>query len=129
MPNGPHRITGLPFEEELFSSEHSVKDADIQVRLLFCILNNRLIQANNFQNVFFYIFIKKIKQKSYITQINGLITSTGMTNFAHFYEDRPKLKIPFEIQTSLHPPYIQFKKCMKYILLFSSITPKNYIVI
>ena len=31
MPNGPHRITGLPFEEELFSSEHSVKDADIQV--------------------------------------------------------------------------------------------------
>ena len=35
MPNGPHRITGLPFEEELYSSEHSVKDADIQVRLLF----------------------------------------------------------------------------------------------
>ena len=31
MPNGPHRITGLPFEEELYSSEHSVKDADIQV--------------------------------------------------------------------------------------------------
>merc|ERR1712038_38037 len=30
MPNGPHRITGLPVEEELFSSEHSVKDADIQ---------------------------------------------------------------------------------------------------
>merc|ERR1712045_974446 len=30
MPNGPHRITGLPFEEELYSSEHSVKDADIQ---------------------------------------------------------------------------------------------------
>ena len=31
MPNGPHKITGLPFEEELYSSEHSVKDADIQV--------------------------------------------------------------------------------------------------
>jgi len=30
MPNGPHKITGLPFEEELYSSEHSVKDADIQ---------------------------------------------------------------------------------------------------
>merc|ERR1712170_252978 len=30
MPNGPHKITGLPFEEQLFSSEHSVKDADIQ---------------------------------------------------------------------------------------------------
>ena len=35
MPNGPHKITGLPFEEELFSSEHSVKDADIQVLLRF----------------------------------------------------------------------------------------------
>ena len=35
MPNGPHRITGLPFEEELYSSEHSVKDADIQVKPLF----------------------------------------------------------------------------------------------
>ena len=33
MPNGPHKITGLPFEEELYSSEHSVKDADIQVLL------------------------------------------------------------------------------------------------
>jgi curved DNA binding protein len=31
MPNGPHRITGIPFEEELYSSEHSVKDTDIQV--------------------------------------------------------------------------------------------------
>jgi curved DNA binding protein len=30
MPNGPHRITGIPFEEELYSSEHSVKDTDIQ---------------------------------------------------------------------------------------------------
>ena len=35
MPNGPHKITGLPFEEELFSSEHSVKDADIQVLSCF----------------------------------------------------------------------------------------------
>ena len=38
MPNGPHRITGLPFEEELYSSEHSVKDADIQVRLSWVII-------------------------------------------------------------------------------------------
>jgi len=30
MPNGPHRITGLPFEEELYKSEHSVEDAEIQ---------------------------------------------------------------------------------------------------
>lgn len=30
MPNGPHRITGLPFEEELYKSEHSVGDAEIQ---------------------------------------------------------------------------------------------------
>ena len=33
MPNGPHRITGLPFEEELYKSEHSVGDAEIQVRV------------------------------------------------------------------------------------------------
>ena len=32
MPNGPHRITGLPFEEELYKSECSVEDAEIQVR-------------------------------------------------------------------------------------------------
>ena len=59
MPNGPHRITGLPFEEELFSSEHSVKDADIQVRLLFCILKKILIegvQAKDFQNVFLHFY-------------------------------------------------------------------------
>ncbi len=31
MPNGPHRITGLPFEEELYKSEHSVEDKEIQV--------------------------------------------------------------------------------------------------
>lgn len=30
MPNGPHRITGLNFEEELYKSEHSVEDAEIQ---------------------------------------------------------------------------------------------------
>jgi len=30
MPNGPHRITGLPFEEELYKSEHSVEDKEIQ---------------------------------------------------------------------------------------------------
>lgn len=69
MPNGPHRITGLPFEEELFSSEHSVKDADIQVRLSFCILNNKLIEEYRliiFRMLFFYIFIKKIKQKCYM---------------------------------------------------------------
>jgi hypothetical protein len=32
MPNGPHRITGLPFEEELYKSEHTIEDAEIQVK-------------------------------------------------------------------------------------------------
>lgn len=30
MPNGPHKITGLPFEEELYKSEFSVEDQEIQ---------------------------------------------------------------------------------------------------
>ena len=66
MPNGPHRITGLPFEEELFSSEHSVKDADIQVRLLFGILNNKLIEEYRlivFRTLFF-TFKKKSNKKA-----------------------------------------------------------------
>jgi hypothetical protein len=36
MPNGPHRITGLPFEEELYKSECSVEDAEIQVPTRSC---------------------------------------------------------------------------------------------
>merc|ERR1712109_238262 len=30
MPNGPHKITGLPFDESLYKSEHSIEDAEIQ---------------------------------------------------------------------------------------------------
>ncbi|GLH07213.1 Proliferation-associated protein 2G4 [Gryllus bimaculatus] len=30
MPNGPHRITGLPFEPELYSSEHEITDPDLK---------------------------------------------------------------------------------------------------
>lgn len=30
MPNGPHKITGLPFEPELYSSEYSITDADLK---------------------------------------------------------------------------------------------------
>merc|ERR1711951_125067 len=29
MPNGPHRITGLPFDEALYKSDHSLEDAEI----------------------------------------------------------------------------------------------------
>merc|ERR1711860_387824 len=29
MPNGPHKITGLPFDEALYKSEHSLEDAEI----------------------------------------------------------------------------------------------------
>ncbi|KAH3868582.1 hypothetical protein DPMN_031732 [Dreissena polymorpha] len=31
MPNGPLKITGLPFEAELYKSEHSVEDEDLKV--------------------------------------------------------------------------------------------------
>ncbi|XP_073971944.1 proliferation-associated protein 2G4 [Rhodnius prolixus] len=30
MPNGPHRITGLPFESELYKSEYSIDDPEIK---------------------------------------------------------------------------------------------------
>ena len=55
MPNGPHKITGLPFEEELFSSEHSVKDADIQV---LEILNPQYLKLDifSYKNPNFFFF-------------------------------------------------------------------------
>ncbi|XP_049797677.1 proliferation-associated protein 2G4 [Schistocerca nitens] len=33
MPNGPHRITGLPFEQELYQSELNVDDPDLKALL------------------------------------------------------------------------------------------------
>nr|CAD7398673.1 unnamed protein product [Timema poppensis] len=30
MPNGPHRITGLPFEAELFDSEYTISDPELK---------------------------------------------------------------------------------------------------
>lgn len=33
MPNGPHKITGLPFEPELYESEHSVTDPELKTLL------------------------------------------------------------------------------------------------
>lgn len=32
MPNGPHKITGIPFDPELAQSEKKIEDLDIQVR-------------------------------------------------------------------------------------------------
>lgn len=34
MPNGPHKITGLPLETDLFISEHSIVDPDIKSILI-----------------------------------------------------------------------------------------------
>lgn len=31
MPNGPHRITGLTFESDLYSSEYSIDDPELKV--------------------------------------------------------------------------------------------------
>ncbi|KAK9871253.1 hypothetical protein WA026_011527 [Henosepilachna vigintioctopunctata] len=33
MPNGPHKITGLPFEHELFQSEHSITQPELKTIL------------------------------------------------------------------------------------------------
>jgi len=38
MPNGPHRITGLTFESELYSSEHTITDPTLK-ELLLCSAN------------------------------------------------------------------------------------------
>lgn len=36
LPSGPSKITGLPFDESLFESEHSISDPDLKVmKLLF----------------------------------------------------------------------------------------------
>ena len=32
MPNGPLKITGLPFEPEFYKSEHSVEDEKMKVK-------------------------------------------------------------------------------------------------
>lgn len=34
MPNGPHKITGIPFEAELYHSEHSIVDPDLKSILI-----------------------------------------------------------------------------------------------
>ena len=34
MPNGPMRITGLPFDPNNFESDHKIEDEEIKVRLL-----------------------------------------------------------------------------------------------
>ena len=31
MPNGPLKITGLPFDKELYESEYDIKDEDLKV--------------------------------------------------------------------------------------------------
>lgn len=30
MPNGPHKITGLPFEMEYYQSEYSIRDINLK---------------------------------------------------------------------------------------------------
>lgn len=36
MPNGYHKITGLPFEADVYESEKTVEDEEIKVNLLNC---------------------------------------------------------------------------------------------
>lgn len=31
MPNGPMKITGLPFDETLYKSEHTIDDEEVKV--------------------------------------------------------------------------------------------------
>lgn len=34
MPNGPHKITGLPLEQELYNSQYSVTDPELKSLLI-----------------------------------------------------------------------------------------------
>jgi hypothetical protein len=45
MPNGPMKITGLPFDESLFKSEHSIDDEEVKVLLDFYWLLHKKILA------------------------------------------------------------------------------------
>jgi hypothetical protein len=40
MPNGPLKITGLPFESELYESDKSIQDEEIKV-CIFVIIKKR----------------------------------------------------------------------------------------
>jgi hypothetical protein len=31
MPTGPHKITGIPFEQELYTSDYSIEDPELKV--------------------------------------------------------------------------------------------------
>lgn len=33
MPNGPHKITGLPFDPDLYKSQHTIIDPEVQTIL------------------------------------------------------------------------------------------------
>ena len=43
MPNGPLKITGLPFESELYESDKSIQDEEIKV-CIFVIIKKRKFQ-------------------------------------------------------------------------------------
>ena len=35
MPNGPLKITGLPFDKELYESEYDIQDEDLKVSMVY----------------------------------------------------------------------------------------------
>ena len=53
MPNGPMRITGLPFDADLFTSEHSVEDEELKVSKFKCQYSYQGINASEFSS--FYV--------------------------------------------------------------------------
>ena len=51
MPNGPHKITGLPFDEALVKSEKSLEDVEILVSFLLFNIIAYLLSAETAENI------------------------------------------------------------------------------
>jgi len=61
MPNGPHRITGLPFEPELYQSDYAISDPELKVcNLLWYAVHacwSKFLQALKCEDVSDFVFI------------------------------------------------------------------------
>ncbi len=68
MPNGPDKITGLPFDPSLYKSDKSITDQEILVRKL------TTSERKLFSISYFYIFIVSIRSflssQDKVTQTN-----------------------------------------------------------
>ena len=60
MPNGPMRITGLPFDPNNFESDHKIEDEEIQVILIIFVISSVYFPPK-------FIFILRLFQTNCLT--------------------------------------------------------------